>query len=92
MVKDYDLEVKLRQIVFRRTREFLSSGQKLSTLARNSGVAPATLSKLAYGETKHPRFHTIVGVCQALGVQLEVVEGKQSVVSFPTVGKKGRHG
>ena len=35
-------------------------------------MAPSTVSKVAYGETKRPRMHTIIGLLDALGYDVEL--------------------
>lgn len=85
--KIYDIENQMRQIVFQRTREYLAGRGRMHALAVKAGVGDTTLRKLAYGETKHPRFHTVVAVCAALGVELRLVS-TASVAAVPTVGKR----
>ena len=85
-MKSYDIESRMRQIVFQRTRSWLADGRRLSYLANQAGVTTNTVSRLAYGETKFPRFHTVIAVCDALGVKL-VIEDTASVAAVPTVGK-----
>jgi DNA-binding Xre family transcriptional regulator len=89
--KSYDIEVLLRRYVFHGTRQWLASGKTLKTLAAKAGVATTTVSKLAYGETKYPRFHTVVAICDALGYKLEVridapLEAV-NVIRFPQIGE-----
>ena len=88
-VKTYDLESQMRQLVFQRTREHLAAGKRMHALAVKAGVCDATLRKLAYGETKYPRFHTVIAVCDALGVRL-VIESTASIAAVPTSGEKRR--
>lgn len=49
-----------------------SSDMKYSAVAKQSDVikSPATVSKLAHGETRFPRFSTMFGVASALGLEV----------------------
>lgn len=89
LTKSYDVENQMRQLVFQRTRAYLAAGRRMHALAVKAGVADTTLRKLAYGETKYPRFHTVIAVCDALGVTLTIAE-KPMMEVVPTVGKGAR--
>lgn len=48
----------------------VSSKMKYVRLAEKAGCCPATISKLAAGETHLPRASTVLNILQALGYQL----------------------
>lgn len=85
-MKSYDIESRMRQLVFQKTREHLANRGRLSAIATQAGLTTKTVSKLAYGETRFPRFHTVIAVCDAFGIRL-VIEDTASVAVVPTVGK-----
>ena len=85
MTKTFDIESRARQRVFQLTREHLANRGRLSVIATEAGVRVKTVSNLAYGVTKQPRFNTVVGVLSAFGVDLVMQD--RAVVAVPTVGK-----
>lgn len=87
-MKSYDIESQLRQLVFQRTREYLAGRGNMTRLAAKAGVANSTLTKLAYGETRYPRFHTIVAVCDALGIKIAIVDNTASIAPVPISGEQ----
>jgi len=60
-------EDKLRKIVSDEVRRYVQSGGKLKQLATKTDIGAGTISKLAYGETRFPRMHTVFKVLDAFG-------------------------
>ena len=73
-MKSYDLEHTLRAIIARKCRQYMQDGHKMNALATKSGLSPTTVSRLVYGETKWPRFHTVAALCWAMKVRVHVVD------------------
>lgn len=84
-MKKYDVEFEMRRLVTKQTRRYVQHGGRINQIATRAGVASTTVSKLAYGETKYPRFHTVVAVLDALGFSIKVEQVTFEVVS-PTQG------
>lgn len=40
-----------------------------ASMSRVAGVTPTTISKMASGETKYPRYTTVAGILDALGFE-----------------------
>lgn len=70
--RNYDFELMARGIITEEVRGYVQGRGRISSLARKATVAPSTVSKVAYGETKRPRMHTIVGLLDALGYDVEL--------------------
>jgi DNA-binding phage protein len=71
-VTTYDTEHQLRVVITQEVRAFVASGGKLKDLAVRSGLTATTISRLAYMETKYPRFHTIIALGKPLGYRLVI--------------------
>ena len=67
----------LRVYIHGQVRDYITSGGKLKGLALRAGVTTATLSRLAYYESVHPRASTIDGIIDALDLYEAV--GKQMI-------------
>lgn len=87
-MKSYDVENKMRELVHQKARAYLVARGDMTRMAAKAGVSADTFRKLAYGETKHPRFHTVVAVLYAFGCELTVKETTPSLTVVPTVGKR----
>jgi len=88
MPKIYDSEFTLRTKVTQEAKKYIMDGGRMRHIAMQSGISQGTVSKLVYGETKHPRMHTVVSVLEALGWTLELRHhSQQNVVTLP-VGKR----
>lgn len=82
-------EAQARRVVFAEVRRLTSNGVKMKDIAHKAGVRPQTVSRLAYGETKYPRFSTVLGVLIAIGYDLQLIAPNENVVHmYP---KEKRH-
>lgn len=71
-MKNYDFETEARDVISRRVRQYVTKKGKISHMATKAGIAPQTVSRVAYGETKSPRMKTIMGLLHALGYEVEL--------------------
>lgn len=63
------------------------AGRDPVVVARAAGISPETLRKIEVGRIPTPSFGTVVGLCDALGVDLAEVAGVwRGEVTFPVVG------
>ena len=69
---DAPFEIRARAIINARVREYVAGGGKINTLALKTGLAPGTVSRLAYYETTRPQMHTIVVICRVLRIPLKI--------------------
>jgi len=51
-------------------RDKLKKGVKIRKIAEDTGLCSQTISRLIYGETKFPRFNTMIIILVYLGYQL----------------------
>ena len=71
---DSDYTALVRAFVNARVREYVAGRGNISRLARKAGITSATVSRLAYYETTHPRWHTVMSVITALECMHEFAE------------------
>lgn len=64
----------LRGIISTEVRHYVQGGGKINRLAVLTGLAQSTISKLAYGETKHPRMHTVLVMLMHFGYEINAVK------------------
>lgn len=76
----HDVEIRARRLVFTEVRRVTSHGVRMKDIAARAGVSTATVSKLAYGETKRPQFKTVIGVLYALGFTFDITVPDENVV------------
>jgi len=65
-----DSEVEARVLINARLRDYIRSGGRMQALALRSGISLATIQRLAYFETAHPRATTLFSVARALGIEV----------------------
>jgi DNA-binding Xre family transcriptional regulator len=53
-------------------RQIIESHSKMKTLAEKANVCPMTVSNLAHGKTRFPRFGTVLELLRALGYEVVV--------------------
>lgn len=70
-----DFEDEARAIIAREVRAYLKRGQHVAALAVRAGLAPQTVARIAYGETLHPRMHSVVALLHAFGYRVTVKKG-----------------
>jgi len=71
---DTDYTTLVRAFVNRLVRDYVKNGGNLNRLALKSSLNRNTVSKLAYYETTHPRWHTVMAVIMAMEAMKEFAE------------------
>lgn len=63
------------------------AGRDAEVIARAAGISPETLRKIEVGRIPSPGFGTVLGLCDALGLELnEVAEVWRSDSRWPAAG------
>ena len=60
--------------IARAEHTILGAGRDPEMIARNAGISPETLRKVAVGRMPSPSFGTVIGLCNALGLPLQTVD------------------
>ena len=83
---------ELRRILQTVESERQQAGLSKADLARRVGVEPAAIRRLLTSETSNPTFRTMLGIFDALGLQLTLTPTKRARVQGRTRASAARDG
>lgn len=69
-------------------KEIWDTNETFKSIAEATGLSPRTISKLNYGETKFPRWHTVIALLQHFGYG--VYARKSNIRVLPTAAPRKR--
>lgn len=70
--RNYSFEHLSRALITDEVRAYVQAKGKIARLATKATISPSTVSNVAYGVTKRPRMHTICGLLDAFGYDVEL--------------------
>lgn len=70
--RNYSFEHLARELITDQVRRYVQDKGRISQLAVKATIVPSTVSNVAYGVTKRPRMHTICGLLDAFGYDVEL--------------------
>jgi DNA-binding phage protein len=71
---DGDYTTVVRAFVNSKVRMYVAGKGNMNRLALKAGISYNTVHKLAYYETTHPRWHTVMSVIMALDAMTEFAD------------------
>jgi DNA-binding phage protein len=74
----HDPDANWREVLQDEVRAFMRDGGRVGQLASAVNMSPTTVSRLAYGDTRFPRMHTVIMLLHHFGYRLTVQKAAPS--------------